>query len=424
MPKRKRYPPKSRSRPTQIQRDTQNQSEGQSLSQTQDDAENPLSTYKRKSNKYWIVDVIDEEGVVKETNLRVQDMFVLPMGKKVVLEWNNRNQPVGESAGLLGGFLGSIASNFEYFPIGFEKWPKIPKPYKEHVWTNTIKPKFQVNDEMNKKYILGNIGRKWRDKRIKLFDENYDPSLGKDANIDLPPAGISKDQWALFLNYRLNEKTMEISCKNRVNRQKQTVPHILGSRSIARTMHELEIKAGRPYTRGQMYSIAHKKKDGSFVNDEARQRSEQLNMQADGTSSEADTYINVWGKEHPGRARGMGFGVCPSQLFRSTCSSGGSPVSPSSGVPSNTEWQAMKLELQESKSKVKALESELQKSKSRFKVLEDQMSYLYQNFAGQRPLGFPNSTANQVADLRSPVEIQHSSSASHEPQGRGTSAAA
>lgn len=119
-------------------------------------------------------------------------------------------------------------------------------------------------------------------------------------------------------------------------------------------------------------------------------------MQADGTSSEADTYINVWGKEHPGRARGMGFGVCPSQLFRSTCSSGGSPVSPSSGVPSNTEWQAMKLELQESKSKVKALESELQKSKSRFKVLEDQMSYLYQNFAGQRPLGFPNSTANQV----------------------------
>lgn len=58
MPKRKRYPPKSRSRPTQIQRDTQNQSEGQSLSQTQDEAENPLSTYKRKSNKYWIVDVI------------------------------------------------------------------------------------------------------------------------------------------------------------------------------------------------------------------------------------------------------------------------------------------------------------------------------------------------------------------------------
>lgn len=83
--------------------------------------------------------MLDEEGVVKETNLRVQDMFVLPMGKKVVLEWNNRNQPVGESAGLLGGFLGSIASNFEYFPIGFEKWPKIPKTYKEHVWTNTIK---------------------------------------------------------------------------------------------------------------------------------------------------------------------------------------------------------------------------------------------------------------------------------------------
>lgn len=71
-------------------------------------------------------------------------------------------------------------------------------------------------------------------------------------------------------------------------------------------------------------------------------------------------------------------------------------MSSSSGVPSNTEWQAMKLELQDSNSKVKALESELQKNKSRFKVLEDQMSYIYQNFVGQRPFGFPNSIANQV----------------------------
>lgn len=61
--------------------------------------------------------MLDEEGVVKETRLRVQDVWVLPRGNKVVLEWNQEGQPVGEAAGLLGGFLGAITGNFNNFPL-------------------------------------------------------------------------------------------------------------------------------------------------------------------------------------------------------------------------------------------------------------------------------------------------------------------
>ncbi|KAK7313880.1 hypothetical protein VNO77_39083 [Canavalia gladiata] len=96
---------------------------------------------------------------------------------------------------------------------------------------------------------------------------------------------------------------MEICAKNIANRKKQTIPHTLGSKSIARKKYELEIEIGRIYSRGEMYSIAHKRKDGSFVNNEAREKSELLDIQNKDTTSDEDAYIKVFGKEHPGRVR-------------------------------------------------------------------------------------------------------------------------
>lgn len=68
-------------------------------------------------------------------------MFVLPNGKKMVLEWNQECQPVGEAVGLLGGFLGSVAANFNNFPISYERWPKVPSKVKDDIYAKTI----QVN---------------------------------------------------------------------------------------------------------------------------------------------------------------------------------------------------------------------------------------------------------------------------------------
>ena len=65
----------------------------------------------------------------------MQDALVLPRGKRVVIG----GQPVGESGGLLGGFLGHIASNFNNFPIIYKNWHKVPNDYKENVYTQTIK---------------------------------------------------------------------------------------------------------------------------------------------------------------------------------------------------------------------------------------------------------------------------------------------
>ncbi|KAJ1437096.1 hypothetical protein SESBI_03939 [Sesbania bispinosa] len=162
----------------EVQNDQTTPSEDQSPQTTQLGDQNPQHAYRRKFAKYWTVYLINEEGVIKEDRLRVADVLGLTRDKKVVLEWNQDGQPIGEAVGLLGGFLGSLAANVNQFPISYEKWPDVPLAYKDHVWDNTIKEKFQVND--GRTIVCGCL--------LKTDD-----SLGWEENLELRPDGISRE---------------------------------------------------------------------------------------------------------------------------------------------------------------------------------------------------------------------------------------
>ncbi|PIN13378.1 hypothetical protein CDL12_14000 [Handroanthus impetiginosus] len=367
--------------------------------------------FRRESNKYWTVDVKDENGKITKARLRVNDVYVLLGSKKIVLEWNELGQPIRESGGLLGQFLGHVASEFSNFPISYTKWSKIPGSNKEHVWKNIIQDKFDVSDESHKKYIMGSLGKKWRDNRSRLFTELYDPALSWEANLQKCPPSLPVEQWARFLQYRMEEKTQSMTEKNIVNRSKQNVPHTLGSMSIARKRYQMEMETGRTCTRAEMYAVSHKKKDGSYVNDEARQKIEELQIQSQ-LSSEDDAYTTVFGKEHPGRVRTVGQGVCPSQMFGSTSHAGGSS---SSNYILKSEYDAnmemMKKKVEENDAEIKSLKSAL--------------AYMMQHMGGSMPSSFPN--INQVEDLGSPAptrtrgDFRPSSSNSHDPQRNDSS---
>ncbi|PIN22607.1 hypothetical protein CDL12_04688 [Handroanthus impetiginosus] len=289
-----------------------------------------------RSEPYWTVDLKDENGEITKARLKVNDVYVLLGGKKVVLEWNELGQPIRESGGLLGQFLGHIASEFTNFPMSYTKWSKIPSSNKEH-------DKFDVSDESQKKYIMGSLGKKWRDNRSRLFTELYDPALSWEANLQKRPTYIPVEQWAAFLQYRMEEKTQ----KNIINRSKKNIPHTLGSMSIARKRDQI------------MYAISHKKKDGSYVNDEARQKIEELQTQSQ-LSSEDDAYTTVCGKEHPGRVRTVGQGVCPSQMFGSTSHAGGSSSSNYIlKAKHEANMETMTKRMEENDAEIKSLKSAL-----------------------------------------------------------------
>ncbi|RYR26454.1 hypothetical protein Ahy_B02g060690 [Arachis hypogaea] len=152
-----------------------------------------------------------------------------------------------------------------------------------------------------------------------------------------------------------------------------------------------EVETGRQFSRGEIFSITHKKKDGTFVNEEAQQKNEDLQKEIGEGASENEAYVKVFGKENSSYVRGMGFGVRPSQMIGSLSRSRESMQSTTTSGPSRAEYQNLKLQVQ---------------------LLQEQVNFLVNHQKGQLPPGFPT----EVADFESPTHTRPYSSASHEPQ--------
>ncbi|XP_029125595.1 uncharacterized protein LOC114915277, partial [Cajanus cajan] len=255
----------------------------------------------------------------------------------------------------------------------YETWKKVQKDYKNNLYKETIKEEFDVNDQEHKKYILASLGKKWRDTRCRLFHKNYNWEISVEENCQMHPPEIDPNYRRLFVQFRTSPKQMDISDKNAANREKLLIPHTLGSKTLARKRDELEVQYGRHYSRGDMYPIAHKKKDGSFVNEDARQKYEQLHNEIQDTSPENEAFLKVFGKEHPGYVRGMGLEVTPTQIIGSYSSY------TRSGSSSNAAT-----------------------------IAQLQLAFLMQIVK-----------VNQEAELESPADLRRSSESSHVPEDNG-----
>ncbi|KAK2381138.1 hypothetical protein QL285_012606 [Trifolium repens] len=76
-----------------------------------------------------------------------------------------RSPPVlvfGEAAGLLGGYIGSVGTSFNKFPIDKLRWPDVSSKIKDEVYKDNIQTKFDVNDGIHKHHILGKIGKRFQ----------------------------------------------------------------------------------------------------------------------------------------------------------------------------------------------------------------------------------------------------------------------
>ncbi|XP_039116676.1 uncharacterized protein LOC120252560 [Dioscorea cayenensis subsp. rotundata] len=260
--------------------------------------------------------------------MRAIDIFTLPPGEKVIVDWNCRNQPIDMSVGLLAQFLVHIATNCTNFPIGYDKWQTVPAYYKDHVWDNIIKTKLEVNDDGHKDYILKSLAKKWRDHRCNLYKSlKCDPDAPRKTNIGRIPPEVPLEQWIAFVDYRARPDTKAKAAQNTTNRSHLTIPHMLGSKSFARLENEMESQLGRPVTRAELFQVGHTTSDGSFVNDEARQNHEDLVVRSQ-SSSKNEAHIGVFGKEHPGYVRGLALGVVPTQVYGSSSSSSSRCYSP------------------------------------------------------------------------------------------------
>ncbi|XP_020966143.1 uncharacterized protein LOC107609263 [Arachis ipaensis] len=146
--------------------------------------------------------------------------------------------------------------------------------------------------------------------------------LSKTDIINNAPEDIALDQWALFVEYRLKPETQKICKRNQEIWQKQIILHTSGAKSIARRRAELTEETGKEVSRVQMWDITHKKIDGSYVNEKAKEIAEKI--EAHSSQQPMESTVNspldalgvVFGKEHPGRVRGLGMGAVPTIAFK------------------------------------------------------------------------------------------------------------
>ncbi|XP_027938958.1 uncharacterized protein LOC114193391 isoform X1 [Vigna unguiculata] len=202
----------------------------------------------------------------------------------------------------------------------------------------------------------------------------------------MAPAGIDRDHWASFVDYRLNSKTKEHALKNKDNRAKQTIAHTCGSKSIARKRDEMEKECGHSVSRGEVWIATHKHANEAFVSDEAREISEKIQVYESTSSSSVSKEISsidslafaFGSQEHCGRVRGLGLGPCPSKVFGSK---GHSYSGTSSSYPSNAQLQ----------NQVSTLTSQLNEMKA-------MVNFLVQNYQGELPHDFTMHHAPTVSD--------------------------
>ncbi|RYR17403.1 hypothetical protein Ahy_B03g062160 isoform A [Arachis hypogaea] len=123
------------------------------------------------------------------------------------------------------------------------------------------------------------------------------------------------------------------------------------------------------------------------MNDEARaigERIEEIEQQDESARmlSQNDSIAQIFGKENPGRVRGMGFGPTPSQLF------GPNSHAPVNGVQlEETQRRLLELqaELEGEKLKRKAMEDEAAAEKKKMNAMESALVYLFQRQGVELP---------------------------------------
>ncbi|RYR26546.1 hypothetical protein Ahy_B02g060794 [Arachis hypogaea] len=232
-------------------------------------------------------------------------------------------------------------------------------------------------------------------------DVSFDNITDFWENLKRKPAGIEANYWRKFLEYWLNEDTQEKCKKNAINRLKQLYTHTGGSKTMARKRHEEELRQGRPIGRGEGWTMSHKKKNGSYMNEDAR-------LVGNGSLAQ------VLRKEHPGRVRGFGFGRCPSQYFRNIPQQSDYGVQIEEyqmeivklkveAVELKAEVAELKAAAAEEKAKRQRMEVEAAEEKAKMQTMGNLLRYIIQQQGGN----LPPEIAADLDSLRSAPTSSH-----------------
>ncbi|RYR62137.1 hypothetical protein Ahy_A04g019503 [Arachis hypogaea] len=255
------------------------------------------SEQQRETQRYRL---LEKDSVRKVSKLSVKEAIALPSNTKIILSFNKELQPIGQTAGLLSNFLGSLGTDYSHLPR-----------YKER---NNVK-----------------------DIRHNLYHKCYKETRTFEENLKHFPSGIEENHWKWFLEYRQKEETKKNCEQNTLNQSKQLYTYTEGSKNIGKKKRRSGNKR-----KNKECPLVEESCLSSLIRKKMARISIPMRMLLDESSkhlSQNYSLAQVLGKEYPGRVCTLGAGLCPTQVFGNTT---GQPSD--SGEP-NKEYERRIAEL-------------------------------------------------------------------------------
>ncbi|XP_066384990.1 uncharacterized protein [Miscanthus floridulus] len=242
-------------------------------------------------------------------------------GDRIVVRCNKLGQPIGKEGGLLGQFLGTIARNGGYCPVGAKDRRKVKKDYGETI-IQFVQTKF-LYPHSCEKWIFKSIGRDWRKYKATLKKTLFNPKKKRSVLNKCCPDDIVEAEWKALVGYWKSEEGKTLSEKNKISHEMRKTTHAAGTKSYARwseDMRQADPEKKQPH-RAKVYLATHRKR-GKGINEPVVQLENLLDTQPElaqnsegGVAWEGDALHQVLGEEKAGQVHGMGLLPVPKQVY-------------------------------------------------------------------------------------------------------------
>ncbi|KAH0938505.1 LOW QUALITY PROTEIN: hypothetical protein HID58_005966 [Brassica napus] len=134
----------------------------------------------------WKIEVIDTAGKIEGKMITSKEVWKIQNSKVIVHFDEVSGQPIGESGGLLGSWLGQLSNDVNLLPINYSDWRM---------------SKFWFDDPATRKvFVMSALGSRCKDVKLRLWKEYKRDSLSE--TLLNRPENVHENQWGHFVHMR------------------------------------------------------------------------------------------------------------------------------------------------------------------------------------------------------------------------------
>ncbi|KAL6855999.1 hypothetical protein ACP4OV_018801 [Aristida adscensionis] len=248
---------------------------------------------------------------------KMADVGTLPEDVKIVVKLDRFGIPNSKSSSTLGSYMGTLVRKPVFAPLNILRWDdKCFNQYKKNMIVD-IESKFEI-DSRARPWMLTELGNKWRQCKGNLKRKYYKPAVPLEQAIQTHPETVDQFQWVSLVSHWYSDKAKEISEKNKENAKNIEYPQNIREKEFCKEAERID-RTGRHVNRAVFFYECHKNKQGAYTNAATEEKMNDVYMKLAERMISRPLYeevmVEVFGKDHSGRVRGMGPTITPTNYY-------------------------------------------------------------------------------------------------------------